>query len=65
MSTTSDCVTENPLCKICSAELDTDPESLHYDCGGDCLWCMARVGDPECQARVTEMFLADCIKGNV
>lgn len=48
-------------CHICGAQLEDDEESLHYNCGGDCLWCMARSGDPECQARVQGMFMRDCI----
>lgn len=49
------------ICKICKHELDSDEESLYYDCGGDCLWCMAKAGDPECQARVAGFFVKDCI----
>jgi hypothetical protein len=30
-------------CKICNMQLDED-----IDCGGDCVFCMADAGDPEC-----------------
>ena len=50
------------LCNICHAELDSDPESLHYDCGGDCRWCMARAGDPDCQAAILHQFREDCLR---
>lgn len=37
------------FCSICKAPM-VDP--LHRDCGGDCLLCLARVGDLECQREV-------------
>ncbi len=48
-------------CKICKAELSDDEESLHHNCGGDCLWCMAKSGDPDCQGRVVSFMINDCI----
>lgn len=32
-------------CKICSNEM-TEHEGPRKDCGGDCMSCMARSGDP-------------------
>lgn len=49
------------FCNICGTELSKDEESLHYDCGGDCLLCMANAGDPECQERVKGFYIVDCI----
>lgn len=34
-------------CSICGAEM-TEEVSLRQNCGGDCLMCMASVGDPDC-----------------
>jgi hypothetical protein len=34
---------ENPECTICGALMDTDE-----NCGGDCVYCMAEAGDPDC-----------------
>ncbi len=49
-------------CDTCGAMLDDSEESLHFDCGErDCLWCLARAGDCEAQARVQNMFMRDCI----
>lgn len=50
-------------CHICSQEMDTDdPTTLN--CGGDCLRCMAVIGeDEECEAsllhHITEQFWID------
>ena len=30
-------------CRICRQTL-----SIEHDCGGDCTWCMADAGDPDC-----------------
>jgi hypothetical protein len=32
-------------CNICKSPFD---DTLHLDCGGDCLLCMAEAGDPDC-----------------
>jgi hypothetical protein len=45
-------------CRICSTQLDvaTKPESR--DCGGDCLQCMANIGqDPACIAAMNALQL--------
>lgn len=34
-------------CHICGSPM-TEDESLHQDCGGDCLTCMAEIGDIDC-----------------
>lgn len=34
-------------CHICGAPM-TESESLHQNCGGDCLTCMAEAGDLDC-----------------
>lgn len=31
---------ELQLCKICKVELNNDPQSNQYDCGGDCKKCI-------------------------
>ena len=38
-------------CKLCDSDLDSE---LHIDCGGDCLMCIAMLGDPDCRASVKE-----------
>lgn len=38
---------ETKQCRICNAVM-TKEESLHMDCGDDCLLCMAESGDPDC-----------------
>ncbi len=35
-------------CGICSVELTDDPTLPSFNCGGDCLKCMAESGDPDC-----------------
>lgn len=43
-------------CKICGEPFD---DGLHKDCGGDCLTCMAVVGeDPDCQRALVDMYVA-------
>ncbi len=38
-------------CKICGRELDHPNDPTTKDCGGDCLKCMAEIGeDPDCIA---------------
>lgn len=49
------------VCRLCGEALSDDTESLHYNCGGDCLWCMAKAGDPDCQGRVVGFMIDDCI----
>lgn len=49
-------------CHICSAEMDDDPESLHLNCGGDCRWCMARSGDPDCRDSILHLLKEDCLR---
>ena len=48
-------------CKTCDEPLSKDPGSLRYNCGGDCIWCMARAGDPDCVARVVGFMIDDCL----
>lgn len=38
---------EAERCRICGAVM-TAHESLHQNCGGDCLLCMAEAGDGDC-----------------
>lgn len=47
-------MSEKPLCNICHTPMTTG-ESLHQDCGGDCLLCMAEVGDDACIATVLRL----------
>jgi len=42
-------------CGICKAVLD---QSLHADCGGDCLLCMAEAGDPGVALEVIKILKA-------
>ena len=48
-------------CDICGEELSDDTESLHYNCGGTCRWCMAKSGDPDCRGSVVSFMIDDCI----
>ena len=42
-------------CQICLKVLDTD-NPLREDCGGDCLECMADIGeDPDCVEKVKKI----------
>lgn len=40
---------EKFVCKICHKS-----RPVSSNCGGDCVYCMAELGDPECQKRVEE-----------
>ena len=50
--------------EICGCKLTDDPNSLQYNCGGDCLMRMVDVGDPDCaftavriqKAMITELL---------
>ncbi len=43
-------------CNICGSSLSDDPKSIRYDCGGDCMKCMADIfEDPECIAAIKEI----------
>ena len=47
-------------CKTCGCKLDTEGYSgLRRDCGGDCLLCVADVGDPEAVAAILKMVRDD------
>ena len=47
-------------CNICKRLLDDPREpDLTADCGGDCLQCMARVGDPDCERAVATIIAGD------
>ena len=47
-------------CNICKRLLDDPSEpDLTADCGGDCLSCMARVGDPDCARAVATIMAGD------
>jgi hypothetical protein len=36
-------------CKLCKRVLDAPDDPLSKDCGGDCPYCMATIGeDPDC-----------------
>ncbi len=37
------------FCHICDRQLDLPNDPTTLDCGGDCLQCMADVGDPDCE----------------
>jgi len=40
-------------CTICHIELsDQNNDEMNFNCGGDCILCMADAGDPECIERV-------------
>jgi len=34
-------------CQICNQPMSKTPYTLNFDCGGDCLSCMAWHGDPD------------------
>jgi len=34
-------------CQTCGQPMSKTPETMNFDCGGDCLYCMARYGDPD------------------
>ncbi len=34
-------------CQTCNQPMSKTPETLNFDCGGDCLSCMAWHGDPD------------------
>lgn len=34
-------------CQTCGQPMSKTPETLSFDCGGDCLSCMAWHGDPD------------------
>lgn len=44
-----------PICNICKRSLDAPGDDTTLDCGGDCLWCMAEAGDPECIAHMDQI----------
>lgn len=46
---------ETNYCHICKRELNNLADPLSTDCGGDCLQCMAEVGDPDCVAAMAEI----------
>lgn len=52
---------DGECCNLCGVELSADTESLHYDCGGDCLTCMAQAGDPDCVERIIGFTITDCL----
>lgn len=41
-------------CNICKTPM-TEHESFRMDCGGDCLLCMAEIGDDACIAKVLRL----------
>lgn len=34
-------------CQTCNQAMSTTPDTLNFNCGGDCLSCMAWHGDPD------------------
>ena len=34
-------------CQNCNQPMSKTPDTLNFDCGGDCLSCMAWHGDPD------------------
>lgn len=46
-------------CGICTKELEVDGDLLSVNCGGDCVECMARAGDPDEIFNVIEVFIAE------
>jgi hypothetical protein len=34
-------------CQTCNQPMSETPDTLNFDCGGDCLSCMAWHGDPD------------------
>jgi hypothetical protein len=49
-------------CSICKCELDRPDNIGSRDCGGDCLTCMARCGDPHAikELRAVADFCMQC-----
>lgn len=46
------------VCLICKKALSDDENSLRFDCGGDCIECMALYAlDPECIERVNDIYI--------
>jgi len=51
---------ENPTterCGICKRILDEFGDPSTRNCGGDCLRCMAKCGDPDCVASMDRLGL--------
>lgn len=42
-------------CLICGAVMTSYP-SVHRNCGGDCLSCMAEAGDPDCEDELASLL---------
>lgn len=51
-------------CNICYRTLDALDDPTTEDCGGDCLRCMAMVGDPDCIAAMNKI-LRDLLRAAV
>lgn len=50
-------------CKICKGPLNVPDRPETEDCGGDCLMCMAVIGeDPDCEHALVQAFAADIKK---
>lgn len=45
---------ENKFCETCRTQFD---DGFHADHGGDCLLCMARFTDPDCEAKVLALAI--------
>lgn len=57
METTNDAATmaaQDGNCRICNVPLNQPDDPATKDCGGDCLSCMASVGDEQCQRELDE-----------
>lgn len=44
------------ICNICGVVLTDNPDSLNYNCGGDCLLCMSQSGDTDCIKMVEKII---------
>jgi hypothetical protein len=43
-------------CRMCKRPLNQFGDPTTRDCDGDCLRCMAEIGDPDCIAAMTKII---------
>lgn len=46
-------------CNYCKRELDVEGVIESQDCGGDCLSCMARFGDTDCEEALKAAYYVE------
>lgn len=51
-----------PCCTLCETPLDQPGRPWTRSCGGDCLACMAEVGDPDCVAAMPAVVPEDLVR---